>query len=285
MIDQNGAPFGANQGYVYNGYAAAPAPKVRNVLSDEEIKELQQERSQFSLGITSREAKQAACNHRTADGTRDSLVYDQETGKARCTICGYEFRPIEPDTSYESIVDATDRLIDIVQTIKMMYTDLPANAAREYFQIIPMIKKIPQLFEFAAKNFAKHEYDAWGLKNYNMGGMALLNNLSSMFGASQYAAPQPGYYAAPQGYAAPQPGYYAPQGVPMTPPQAPVGNPFGYPGASEVQQGYQPQSAGFAYNPAATTPGAVPPAPQPTAPVAPAETAPAAETVTQKVTV
>ena len=76
-------------------------------------------------------------------------------------------------------------------------------------------------------------------------------------------------------------------------PQQPVpgANPFGYPGASQPQQGvpYQPNMAGFQYQP-----GQVPPTPAtptvPTAAPAPAAAteaaAPAAtETVTQKVTV
>ena len=274
MFDQTAPqnnPYGAPMnpaGYAYQGFqGAAPAPKIMNVLTPEEIKELQQERSQFSLGLTLRESMQAKCNHRTADGTKDSLVFDQETGKARCTICGYEFRPVEAETSYESIADASERIIDILQTIKLLYTDLPAEAAAEYFQIIPLIGKIPQLFEFAAKNFAKHEYNAWNYNQYNMGGISMLQGLSNLFGASQpmYGAPQ-----APQ-----QPyGFYgAPQGVPMTPPQ---GNPFGYPGAGEQAVPYQPAANGYQYTPGQT--------PAPAAPAAPAAEA-APETVTQKVTV
>lgn len=277
MFDRTQAqPYMAQPGgYVYNGYNAAPQAKVMNVLTAEEIKELQQERSQFSLGLTAREAKQAACNHRSADGMSDSLVFDQDTGKARCQICGYEFRPIEPDTSYEDIMDAADRCVDILQTIKLLYTDLPADAAREYFQIIPMIAKIPQLFEFAAKSFSKHEFNnAWAYQNSNMSGMAMLQGLSSIFGASQ----QPNYG---------MPQYGMPQQAPfMAQPQtAPMGNPFGYAGASEAAPtGYQPQVQGYQY-----VPGAVPPAaPQPTAQAPAAPAAPAAaptETVTQKVNV
>lgn len=289
MFDQTQQPMGAAPimpGYQYNGYNQ-PLPKVMNVLSEEEIKELQQQRSQFSLGLTEREAKQAACNHRSIDGMQDSLVYDQETGIARCTICGYEFRPIEADASYETIKDAADRLVDILQTIKIMYTDLPANAAREYFQIIPLIGKVPQLFEFAAKNFTKHEYNQWSYNQHNMGGMAMLQSLNNMFGAS-FGGYQPGYGAPmqqPMGYA---PGYQAPmQQAPVGyAPQPQGGNPFGYPGASQqpMAPGYQPQTApGYQYQPGQAQPVA-PTTSVPTAPAAPEANA-ATETVTQKVTV
>ena len=256
MFDQtpNQNPAMPMGGYNYNGYQQ-PVPKVMNNLSQEEIKTLMAQTSQFSLGLTERESLQAACSHRTIDGTSDSLVYDPETGKARCTICGYEFRPIEEGASYETIKEASDRIIDILQTIKIMYTDLPSNAAREYFQIIPLIGKVPQLFEFAAKNFAKQEYNAWSYNNANMGGAAMFQNLNNMFGASMGFQPQQPQFAGYNPYAA------QPQGQVGMP--QPMMNPFGYNGAS---QGYQPMTAGYQYQPTSQ--------PSPVAPTVQAPTAP-----------
>lgn len=259
MFDQTpNQPYGAVPtmgGYQFNGYQPQQIPKVMNVLSDAEIKELQQNTSQFSLGLTEREVLQGACNHRSPDGTSDTLVFDQSTGIARCTICGYEFRPIEPDVNYESIKDAADRIVDILQTIKIMYTELPASAAREYFQIIPLIGKVPQLFEFAAKNFAKQEYNAWSYNNANMGGAAMFQNLNNMFGASMGFQPQQPQFAGYNPYAA------QPQGQVGMP--QPMMNPFGYNGAS---QGYQPMTAGYQYQPTSQ--------PSPVAPTVQAPTAP-----------
>lgn len=281
MFDQTqqqpyGVPMG---GYQYNGFPQQP--KVMNVLSEDEIKELQAQRSQFSLGLTERESKQAACNHRSIDGTSDSLVYDNETGIARCTICGYEFRPIDADTSPESIRDAADRIVDILQTIKLMYTDIPAASAREYFQIIPLIAKVPQLFDFAAKNFAKHEFNQWSYNNRNMGGMAMLANLNNMLGSSQnFGYPQ-------QPMMQPNPAFnpYAQPQAPVGYPQQPQMNPFGFAGASA---GYQPQTQGYQYTaPGAPVPPVAPQAPEAQAPQA-APAAPEAQpatTVTSKVTV
>ena len=279
MFDQttpNGQPINGGFGAPVGGYYQNPAynqqmiPKVMNVLTADEIKQLQAQRSQFSLGLTEKEALQSACNHRAVDGMADSLSFDQATGKAVCQICGYEFRPIEPDVSYETIKDASDRIVDILQTIKIMYTDIPGNAAREYFQIIPLIAKVPQLFEFAAKSYNKHEFDRMSYQNRNMGGIAMLQNLNSMFGAPQMQAPQYNpYVAAPQ----------QPVGYPTA---APVGgNPFGYPGAAPQQNvGYQPQVQGYAY-----APNQGQPAPTVAAPVAPATEAPAETTVTETVNV
>lgn len=298
MFDQTMAnqQFGGMQGgYQFNG-VPAQVTKINSSLTPEEIKELQQSSSQFSLGLTQKDILRAACNHRTADGLHDSLTIDQNTGIARCTICGYEFRPIEPNESIESIKDSTNKIVDILQTIKIMYRELPAAAFREYFQIIPLIEKIPQLFEFAAKDFAKHEYNAWSYNNYNMGGAAMFQNLSNMFAPNMNAS-QGGYMGQPQqtpmgfgyqqGFAPQQPmGYPQQMGQP-----APIGNAFGYPGASMGQpqqpQGYTPSTPqGFQYTPN-QTPNVTPSVSAPAAPTSTADTTakPATDTVTQKVSV
>lgn len=291
MFDQTyGNPY-QQGGYQFNGMQGGQVPKIPNVLNAEEIKELQQQRNVFSLGLTKKEILQAQCNHRTADGMSDTLVYDNVTGIATCTICGYQFRPIEADASYDTIKEATDRIVDILQTIKIMYTDLPAEAAKEYFQIIPMIAKIPQLFEFAAQNFAKHEYNAWSYNSHNMGGIAMLQNLSTMFGGGM----QPQYQQQPQfnGYAmgAGQPVGYPNGMAPQQPMMMPGQNPFGYAGASMAQptmpnpamapqqpvNGYAPQTQGYSYQPNAAA------APNVEAPAAPNVTA--EDTVKQTVNV
>lgn len=268
-------------GYNYQGYQQ-PVPKIMNVLTDDEIKALQQQRSQFTLGLTEREKLQARCNHRAIGGMEDALTYDQETGLATCTICGYKFKPVDPDASYDDIQDACDKVVDILQTSKIYYIDLPANAAAEYYQIIPLIGKIPELFKFAARNFAKHETSTWNYNNANMNGVAMLNSLNNMFqggmGMQQpqmmgYAPQQP--MGAPAGY--PQAAYYQQQPVAGA-------NAFGFQGASQVP--YQANNNGFAYQPAAAN---APVAPTVNAPAAPTEaaatTTPTETTVTASVNV
>jgi hypothetical protein len=225
MFDQTTPNQNFQGGYQYNGFNAQP--KIMNVLNNDEIKKLQQNNSQFQLGLTEKESLQAACNHRAPDGMSDTLVFDQNTGIARCTICGYEFRPIEPDAGYESIKDASDKIIDILQTIKIMYTELPAGVAKEYFQIIPLIGKIPKLFEYAARNFSKHEYNVWTYDNKNMGGVAMFQNMNNIFGASMNPGMNPG-----MGFQQPQPNMYAQPGSPVG---MPNGNAFGYARASQFQ--------------------------------------------------
>lgn len=284
MFDQNQSNFQPQQtaGYQYQGYQQQP--KIMNNLTTEQIQQLQQQRTTFSLGLTERERLQAGCNHRSPDGTSDSLKYDPATGIAQCTICGYEFRPIDPDESPEDIQAAVDKIVDIIQTIKIMYPDIPGSAAMEYYQILPLIMKVPELFKFAAKNFDKYEQNNWNYNNRSMGAIAMLNNMQSMFGMGGMNpgfVQQPMYQAQPnmapnmaQGF--PQGAYGAPQ--PMGP-----SNGFGYNAPMGGQQ-YQPQTQGYQYQPNQTAQAPV--QPQVTAPAAPAtEGAKEETTVTQAVNV
>ena len=252
-------------GYNYQGMQGQPAPKFNNTLSAEEIKRLQQKGAQFSLSITQDEYLRGICNHRTADGTADTLVYDPITQEATCTICGYKFKPVDSSLTPEEIKDDVDNIVDILQTIKLLYIDLPAEAAKEYFQIIPLIEKLPQLFEFAAKNFNKHEATAaWQYNGRNMGAINMFNNLQNMFAGMNNGM----YQQQPMGNPAMMnmaPGY--PQAA-----YAPT-NGFGYAGAS-MAPGYQPQTAGFQYTPSNAQ-----------APVAPTVDAPAAPVATDTATV
>lgn len=279
MQQPYGAPFGG--GYQYNGMQQ-PVPKVQNYLTADEIKELQQNNSVFSLSIDRLDMLQAQCNHRSADGTQDSLTYDPVTGMATCTICGYKFKPIDVDESADSIQDATDKIIDILQTIKLLYADLPAGAAKEYFQIIPLIAKIPKLFEVAAKNFNQHDMNNWTYNQHNMGAMQMLQNLNAFFGASQPVV-QPGMNPVMgqqpmMGGVAPMQG--AMPGFPNAAYGQPQMNPFGFAGASQQPQ-YQPGTAGYQFQPNQVS---TPVAPTISAPTAPGDDKAADTTVTQTVT-
>lgn len=238
-------------GFQFMGAQQAAPQKINNLLSGEEIQRLVQRENEFSLQLTETETLRAACNHRRADGLDDAIVEDPITGVSRCSICGYEFRPLDVQTSPESIKDACDTINDILQTIKIIYTTIPGPAAREYFQIIPLIEKIPKLFEYAVKDYTKHvQYDPYLYNNRNMSTMNLFNMLCGTMSQGQpypqpidpnmaaQQAPQfnPGYMA--PGYVAPQPGYAMPMSN--------VSNGFGY---GAPQQQYAPGTFNYQYNP------------------------------------
>lgn len=263
--------MGMNGGnYNYGGYA--PQVKFSNFLTPEQIRSLRQTSQQFSLSLTTEDIMRGVCNHRNETGDADTLVFDPLTGEATCTTCGYKFRPVEPDISIDEIKDNVDRIVDLLQTVKLMYIDLPAEAATEYFPVIPLLEKLPQLFEYAAKNMNKHELNTWNYNNRNMGAMQMFTNLQSMFANGGQFMNQP-QMQQPQGMY---------QQQPMMQPQ--MGNPFGFPGAGmpqpmmQPQMGYMPQMPGYAYTPnQQSTPVA---ATIPEAPAVPEEV-----TVTQNVSV
>ena len=243
--------------------------RVASTLTPEQIAMLQNQGNTFSLQLTEEEMLRAICNHRSADGLSDTLVYDPVNGTAKCQICGYEFRPIEADINYDEIKEDINRVKDIIQTTKLMYLDLPQQAAKDYYPILGLLEKLPQLVEYAAKNMAKHDNYGYMYDQRNMGAAAMFANLSNMFSNMsmnyQQAPQQPqynGYYGQPAGF--PQAAY----------PQ-PNMNPFGYNGSAAPQ--YAPGTPqNFAYTPNGAAPQ--------TSAAAPAST-PAADTATVNQTV
>lgn len=255
-------------GYYYNGYQGQPTPvqKINNILTPEQIDKLTSQ-GEFDLGITEEELNRALCNHRTKDGMQDTLTFDPVTGVARCTICGYTFRPIQSDESPDEIKSAVAKIIDILQTIKILYVDLPEQAHRDFFPILAMLEKVPQLFEYASKNFSKHESFNWQYNRYNMNGVQMLANLNNIFGGGMYqqqpmmGAPMQNPYGAPQGFVQPQQPQANPFGYPGAQPQQPMMNPYQpqqpmmWGGMPQPQApGYQPQPyGGFNPNPQQST--------------------------------
>lgn len=230
--------FGAT-GYQWNPNAQQQV-KQMNILTADEIQTLMKSENKFTLALTQTEKLKAACNHRKADGTGDTLVENAD-GTVSCQICGYTFKPVDPATSGEEyLAAAVAEIVDILQTIKMLWIDVDPQVMREYTQIIPLIEKIPQLYNIAAKNYSNHEnYNAWSYNGKNLGTLAMFQMLNGMMnGVGQPNAMQFG--AAPQPQPAPAPGYYQ---------QGAVGNPFGYGYGNPAYGAYQPQMSGYAYQP------------------------------------
>ena len=209
--------FPQGTGYQFVGGAPQMPTKINNFLTNEEINKLIQKENAFSLQLTETEVLRAKCNHRTADGLHDALVEDAN-GISTCSICGYQFKPVSIQTTMESIQDACDTVTDILQTVKLLFVGLPVEAA-EYFQIIPLIEKIPELFKWAVKDYTKRaQFDPYTYNNKNMGIMNLFNMLCGTMNQGYNPQMDPNMAQAPQfngaPYAQPQqfnPAFGAPQ--------------------------------------------------------------------------
>ena len=240
-------------GYAPSGYVQQPIPvqKSKNVLTNEEIKSIRQNGDSFSLGLTADESLRGICFHKDENGVE--TLRDNGDGTVTCTICGHRFDPLQNCTQ-EDIQMYVDNITDVLQTIKLLYIDMPTEAAREYFQIIPLIQKIPKLFKIASDNFNRHE----NYNGYRYNGAPNTINLYQMLssGAISPGFAQQGYM--PNGYAQqpyqayPQQGYGAPIQQPYQQMQA---NPFGGYGTAPMQPqgGYQPTTTGFGYTPNQTS--------------------------------
>ena len=261
MFNQQG--FGYQQPMMqYNGIAPQQQRKVVNNLTAEEIAKLQQNKPQFNLALTEDEHLRAICNHRTADGMHDTLEIDPEDpDKYVCKICGWKFTPISTDASKQYVTSITDEFINLLQTIKILFSDFPTDAARNFFDIIELAKKTPELFDIAVRSLDKYSANnMYGFQYQNNNAASLLNNFMGAIGAGPIGGYQPMYNQ----------GYQQPQQQPMMGVN-PAFNAFGFPGASQQpmyggyqqpQTGYQPAQQGFAYQPTApqapATPAAAP---------------------------
>ena len=253
-----------------------PMPKTGNWLSGEKYNLLQKGLSQFKLSVTEEELAKGQCNHYNLNGT-SALIPDQDgSGGCTCAICGTHFNSRE--YTAEEVQNATNSVLDVLNTIKILYLSIDPSAALEYFQIIPFIEKIPQLYNIAVNDFKKYE----GVNNMVPSNAQNPFNIFSMMSMG-YNPAMMGYQQAPMGYGVPQQPMYA-QPQQAAPgmngfQQQPGFNPMYAQPQAPVANGYQPQTQGYVFNPQ----GAAQPMVNTNMPVQPqapiAQQAPAAEQV------
>ena len=239
-----GYPMYTGTGAQYMGVGPQNVPQMKNHLTQEEIQKLMQKENSFSLVVTETEKLRATCNHRLyapdATGKTDAITEDPVTGACRCAICGYEFRPIDTTTSVDTLKDSVADVLDILQTIKLIYVDMPDDVAREFYVIIPLMEKIPQLFERAVKNYVKYDnQNPYGFNNRNMNAVQLFNMMSGYLTGQVMPQMQQNPYQQPT----------MPNAMPgMNPYQQPMMGMMGSNGFVQ-QPGYMPNTMGYAYNP------------------------------------
>ena len=246
------------------GYGV-PRPQARNTqpLTPDQIAKLRQDVNAFDMKVDQEDLWRAACTHKEKNGA--STLIQNNDGTYTCTICHETFQMCE--SSPEEINAAVKTLVDMLQTTKTIYLDIPEDLAAQYFQIIPLIQKFPKLWERAIKNFSMYEGTMNGVSPMSPGysGFAAIQNLlTNPYAGFNYGQPMTAPQQQPMyGYGMPvqQPMYG--YGQPMAAPQMmdPTANPmaYGVPGAATMpaQQ-------------AAPAPGVMPGVPQPGPVAAPA---------------
>lgn len=145
IFDNNNVPFGA-----YGGGMAYGQPKKEcawtNALGRDEEKALHEDaNSVLSLNISKEEMWRAKCTHRDP-GTKTFTVTPNPDGSYTCTKCGATFN-IVTETDIENIKRVIGGTIDILQTAKMAYLNLPAEVIQSYFVILPFLQLAPKFYE------------------------------------------------------------------------------------------------------------------------------------------
>jgi hypothetical protein len=250
-----------------------PTPTFTGSLSDEEIALIAQKKpNAIDLNVSQQDYLRAVCNHKHNGVDVAKRLND---GRMWCPIC----QAIWDDSrvNKEEIEEACSLIEEQMQNAKWVGEFTP-EFIREYFSMSEMLKKFPDIWEYAVKSYEKY-------RNANPYQTADESNVYNMFNSVMYGMPTPGYvpqgvptpgymtapgYAPAPGYvpqAAPTPGYapapgYVPQGVPtpgyvpQSVPVSPYVNPMQVPvntqftdqanammqGGYYAPQGYQQQA-------------------------------------------
>lgn len=160
--------FNNNWGYPMNyGYNRPKMPNPTNPLSKEEMAMLKQKAPQFSLAVSQIDALKAICTHRDAEGEK---LQTNPDGTVTCMICGTTFKPVNADP--ETVQQIFRAAVDCLETIKIMYMDIPDDVTKTYFQMTPFLEKGPQLYKIANDHYQRYSGSSVMAGNYNNGGNA-----------------------------------------------------------------------------------------------------------------
>lgn len=209
-----------NPGFIGGvGYNPQPIkPKMVNPLTAEERESLKVDNS-FSLNVTPAEMAQAVCTHKDPAKGEFAIVPNGD-GTCTCSICHTTFSPNSVDAEYVKV--AADTVVNALETCKLMALDMNPEVIRNYNQMIPFIKKLPQLYKLSNQSFNRYNQQQ-PVQNLNQ--PSYFNALNFLANPTVPMAPQYGYGYPQQPY-----GYGQPQ--PMTPmmgmqqQMVPGGNPF-----------------------------------------------------------
>ena len=225
-----GGPMGAPVGGYY--YQDAPKLQMTQGLNPDQLKTLRKT-SGFNLDISQDELYRSFCTHRTDN--KFAVTQDDE-GKFTCSLCGTQFTPFDGDVNDAKAL--VEKVVDLMETTKMQSLTLPTKTIQDFFQIEPVLKRLPDLYAQSINDFKRATGSDGGyMYGQDNNAFAMYQNMINPYaGNGGYYDPAmmngQMYGAQPAPYAAPQ--YQQPMyGQPM---QQPQGNPFNVNGAPVQQQ-------------------------------------------------
>lgn len=229
MSNMNYGMYPGNIGFGGVSYAEPQQTPVMNqLLTPEEVTELQKTPQQFSTKLTRDEYLRAVCTHK--DYNNRVTLEKLPDGRHHCTICQADFYLLQLSTSDDEVSTICNNFNDLFQTIKTYYGNAP-ESLKDLYVMNGFILKMRYLWNVARQYFERvTNASAFGVQqNPDQYGFQLLNNI---FGGGVMGGMMPGMnpYGGVPG-AGPMPGYYGQptQQPPMAqyavPPQGPIGQP------------------------------------------------------------
>lgn len=160
-----------------------PVPKSTQPLTAEEINKLRSRTNAIDWQVTQEDVLKSRCTHKDKNGS-STLILNPDRETFHCTICGSDFSIFE-GTSAE-VQNVVRSVEDILQTIKTIYLDCPEKFVIDFFQFIPLLHKLPILWEEATKNFNRYDYNlSYGpipTNGYTTNSWGLLQQLTNPIG-------------------------------------------------------------------------------------------------------
>ena len=196
---------------------------------------------ELSVKISPTEKIKNMCTHKYPGTQTIALVQapgsDPADDLVTCRVCGETFHMLM-DTKIEDIEAAVERMCDVLQSAKTLYLDIPEEFAKEYFQVMTLLKRAPKVFKKGASNWAGYEVSSNPMNVYqNMNSFQQVNGLVGGYnmgginpmGMAPMANPAMGYQPVQQPVAQQQYTYNQfGQMVPVAAPVAPGENPLMY---------------------------------------------------------
>lgn len=151
---------GMMMGSMY-GQNKVVVPQNTQPLTQAEQNELKKKSPAFTTELTRDELLRSYCTHRNKDG---SALVENSDGTVTCAICGETI--VFPANGYtkEEVQEIVMKFRNLLNVIKCQYFDIPPQIVKEFFQIMPYVEKVPELYNLAMQNFNSYN------RNANMGG-------------------------------------------------------------------------------------------------------------------
>ena len=124
----------------------------KNLLSAKEIEYLQNSNVEAILNISKRDVLRGLCTH--IDHTGETVVQELKDGSGNvwCPICNAVWDPRGLDK--EEVQKIVLEVINCIQNMKYMNT-LPETVGRDFYSVIPILEKLPELYEYAHEIFMR----------------------------------------------------------------------------------------------------------------------------------